>query len=96
MKKELLLNGNTRFIDDNGKTGFIFSKQDYIEKGFKDINGNTWSDAFIGSYNLMTDEINKSAGIPVYSDSLTMQERDFMLDQRHRHYVMVADILNTK
>jgi hypothetical protein len=51
-------------------------------------------DTYINTYNLMTDDINKSALIEVKSDSLTQKERDYFLDQRHKHFLMTVSILS--
>ncbi len=64
-------------------------KQSPIHYGFKDINGNEWSNSAVDSYNRYTLEINRTAGREIAPRSLTAQGRDFMLDQRHRYYVSV-------
>jgi len=70
----------------------VHEKQPLIEYGFKDYAGNTWYDLWVDSYNEFTHLINRSAGIEIKSDSLTQQERDFYLDQRHKTYVQFVDI----
>ena len=49
---------------------------------FKDFNGNTWTDAEVKAYNQFTWEINRTKNPDV---------REFLLDQRHRFFVMVLD-----
>lgn len=57
--------------------------QAMINYGFKDIKNNLWCDAWVDSYNLLTEKINKST---------YKQSREFYLDQRHRLYVMHLEI----
>lgn len=71
-----------------------YEAQQPIEYGFTDFMGGTWCDAWVDTYNQLTADINKSANMPVYSDSLTQQERDFFLDQRNRTFVQYMEILN--
>ena len=65
----------------------IFDKQDKMNYDFVDFNGNKWCLQFVDVYNLFTNDINKSAGFEVASDSLTMRERDYFLDNRHKHFM---------
>ena len=64
----------------------IFEKQQHIKIGFIDFNYNEWSQAEIDAYNGFTDCINNTAEIEIKRDSLSMQERDFYLDQRHEFF----------
>lgn len=61
-----------------------------IEYGFQDINGNTWCDPWVDTYNRLTEIINRSGDGIV--DSLSEREREFYLDQRHRQHVQFADL----
>jgi len=65
----------------------IYDSQPMLEPGFKDMNGNVWPINWVRSYNLFTRDINKSANIPLKSSSLLQQERDLLLDNRHRFFV---------
>jgi hypothetical protein len=72
----------------------IYKKQPRIEHNFIDMNGNKWPHQWVNAYNMLTDAINKSAGINIKSDSLTQKERDFLLDQRHKQYVVYCELAN--
>lgn len=64
--------------------------QSRLQYGFRDMNGNAWCDQWVDSYNHLTDIINHSGdGI---KGSLSEQEREFFLDQRHRSYQQYTSI----
>ena len=54
-----------------------------------DIAGNTWHKCEVDSYNRLTAKINETANRPIKPGSLTEQEREFYLDQRHRLYTSI-------
>lgn len=68
----------------------IYDKQSQIGYEFTDMNGNPWANNWINTYNEFTRLINRH--LVCDPDSLTQQERDFYLDQRHKHYVQCAAI----
>jgi len=74
----------------------IYDRQPKMQYGFSDFNGNQWCNQWVDSYNNYTRSINKSAGIPIKTGSLTDLERNAALDIRHSFYVQVSDIANTK
>ena len=74
----------------------IHDTQPMIDNRFLDMNGNLWPEHFIAAYNSYTCDINKSANVPIDSDSLTQKERDGFLDRRHQYFVYVTEILNNK
>ena len=49
---------------------------------FTDFNGNTWTNKEVQAYDQFTWEINRTKNPDV---------REFLLDQRHRFFVMVLD-----
>ena len=71
----------------------VYKKQPMLTSLFVDMNGHAWPEEWVTSYNRYTRDINKSAGIDVSSESLTQKERDFYLDQRHRHFVQRCELL---
>lgn len=64
--------------------------QSPLSYGFKDLNGNTWCDPWVDTYNRFTGIINRSGDGS--AGSLSEQEREFYLAQRHRHYQQCANI----
>ena len=74
----------------------IYETQPRIDHGFKDMNGNIWPHQWINAYNILTDEINKTAGIEIKSDSLQQRSRDFLLDQRHKQFVTYCELAKYK
>jgi len=69
-----------------------FTLQPMISDPFLDINGNSWPNTFIATYNRFTQLINRSAGKEIARESLTYNEREFYLDQRHKNYVQFSTI----
>ena len=74
----------------------IYAKQPLISLNFTDMNGNTWPIEWINCYNNLTIDINKSADIHLKTNSLTAIERNFLLDQRHKNYVLFCNIANNR
>jgi hypothetical protein len=72
-----------------------YEQQSNMQYSYIDYMGNKWPDHFIDTYNRYTNDVNKSAGIPIKPDSLTQKERDFFLDQRHAFFVSVVNLLKT-
>lgn len=58
--------------------------QDIIQYGFMDFAGNEWPDSYVDAYNNITKELNKTADREITPGSLVEQERQFLLDQRHK------------
>jgi len=71
-----------------------YEQQSNIEYGYIDYMGNKWPDRFIDTYNRYTNDVNKSAGIPIKPDSLTQKEREFYLNQRHAFFIEVVKMLH--
>lgn len=59
-----------------------------------DFNGNRWSKYSVAAYNDLTRRINQSANRPISPGSLTMLERDTLLDMRHSLYLTQAQLLS--
>ena len=74
----------------------IFDKQPEIDYGFTDFNGGKWCNQFVDTYNQFTSDINKTAGIDIASDSLTMRGRDHLLDTRHKHFIHYMQLSSNK
>lgn len=70
----------------------IHEKQPMMKYSHTDMNGNLWSKHAVDFYNQLTKDINKSADIEVKTDSLTDQEREFFLDQRHKNYIQFCSM----
>ena len=56
----------------------------HLNHGFEDMNGNKWCNAWVDSYNLLSDKIKKWMSHD--------ETREFYLDQRHKLFVLHMDI----
>lgn len=65
-----------------------YEPQEPLLYGFKDVNGNSWCDPWVDTYNRFTEIINRSGDGIV--GSLAEREREFYIDQRHRNYQQFA------
>lgn len=54
--------------------------------GFKDFNGNVWHDAEVDAYNQYNTELERAR----HPETV-----EFLLDQRHRLFVLIVDSYNT-
>lgn len=66
---------------------YMSTEQGMLEYGFTDFKGNKWPDTYVDRYNQMSKEINKTANMEIIPGSLIEQERQFLLDQRHRLFI---------
>ena len=73
------------------KETYSAPEQGMIEYGFVDFNGNEWPDLFVDRYNDISKEINRTANREIESGSLVEQERQFLLDQRHRLFIQCLE-----
>ena len=72
-------------------------RNDKINYGFEDINGNIWPNSWVDSYNQLGEKLKKYQGIKESELSpLTRNEMNFYLDQRHRLFVMFLDIFKNE
>jgi hypothetical protein len=55
--------------------------------GFKDFNGNTWHKAAVDAYNVYNVELERAR----HPSTI-----EFLLDQRHRMFVLIMDDYNTR
>ena len=70
---------------------YIQEKQFLMNYGFTDFNGNDWCDAWVDSYNLYSELINKHAGREVQLGSEVDKCLEFHKDQRHKHFMSCLD-----
>ena len=72
-------------------------RNDKINYGFEDMNGNIWPNSWVDSYNRFNEILEKYKKIPENELSpLTRNEMNFYLDQRHKLFVMFLDIFENE
>lgn len=73
-------------------------KTDKVEYGFVDFNGNSWCNAWVDSYNNYSKDIANLlhfVGVEYPKvGSLMRKHLDFLLDNRHRYFVLCMNLSN--
>lgn len=68
----------------------VHPQQKAMPYDFTDFNGNQWPKPWVETYNRLTDKINQSgSGVP---GSLAEQEREALLNARHKHFVCCQEL----